>query len=227
MKIEIGEDNGFLFGGVPSLVVVSVLFDDGRCVRFPYPADKPINALYDDLKKVTPKDIPALPIDKIVATARFIEAAKNLMPDVVHETSKSNGIETGDFVSCVKVEDRGQGATVDLHIGGEYRVLKVNAKDVDTGDQVHHIVDGYDVIDDKAPVPVRMFVFAHEVVFVRKGNPKTKKGPMLFEEITDCPSCGDKVAAVVIDGELRGKCDKCGEFTKKKEAKSAASDKQA
>ena len=46
MRIELCEDNGILNGGKPTLVIVLI---DGK-QRIPYPAEKTIQELYEDVR---------------------------------------------------------------------------------------------------------------------------------------------------------------------------------
>ena len=56
MQIQLCEDDGdFHEGGVPQLVVLVVTYDDGKKKRIPYPAEKSIAALYQDLRAIAPK----------------------------------------------------------------------------------------------------------------------------------------------------------------------------
>ncbi len=49
MQIQLCEDDGIFHDGVPTMVVLLVKFDDGKVKRIPYPAEKSISALYQDL----------------------------------------------------------------------------------------------------------------------------------------------------------------------------------
>ena len=193
MDIKISEDNGFLFGGVPTLVVVTVTFDNGKVVRFPYTAEKAISALYEDLSRVNQDEVKTTPViihPSPVNIHPGADVIEKTFPPIV-DTSRTNEIEREDIVTCVKVEDRGQGASVDIHVGGQYRVLKVHGKSLSMGDgQTRQMIDGYDVIDDQAPVPFRVYVFAHEVSLLRKHGVKAKK--FLTKEVDlKCPKCGE------------------------------------
>ena len=271
MTITIGEDNGFLFGGIPSLVVVAVTFDDGRVVRFPYPADKPINALYADLAKLN-NDNPMLPDDKVALDKSFIlrmlamytetraagtsmeliaeavgvfkrslEQKKVLggmnksevpfVPATAEDINRSikqiqtmefpesklrktlgvddvppanpTKIEKGDIVRCVFLENRndhaGAPATIDLSVGGIYRVHKC-------------VPQGYQVIDDNAPMKFIMFLARHEVELVEKGKPIEKK-VLFIEREFNCPKCNLMIYCELHNGFFIGKCD-CGQDIK-------------
>ena len=205
-KIELGEDNGFLFGGVPTLIVVTVYFLDGRSVRFPYTAEKTISALYEDMIRVVPETKLTPPSLTPNADSIFGSTeVKSVEYDVV-KSSNPNEIEKEDIVTLIKLEDRGAGATVDLRIGGRYRVIRVGGAEIPGHGRV---VDSYDVIDDNASVPSRMFVFAHEVVLFKKHPPFEKKKLFLEEGIT-CPKCNNLVYCGLHDGFYVGKCD-CGQ----------------
>lgn len=198
MTITIGEDNGFLFGGIPSLVVVAVTFDDGRVVRFPYPADKPINALYADLAKLN-NDNPMLPDDMEFPESKL---RKTLGVDDVPPANPTK-IEKGDIVRCVFLENRndhaGAPATIDLSVGGIYRVHKC-------------VPQGYQVIDDNAPMKFIMFLARHEVELVEKGKPIEKK-VLFIEREFNCPKCNLMIYCELHNGFFIGKCD-CGQDIK-------------
>ena len=207
MEIKLSEDNGFLFGGVPTLVVVTVTFDNGKVVRFPYQAEKAISALYEDLSRVNVEEVAK---SFVLEVARPKEVKLSVPRETVETVTNQNEIEREDIVTCIKVEDRGQGATVDLHVGGEYRVLKVHAQSVTLADGLtKRVVNGYDIVDDTAPVQFRTFVAAHEVALARKHGPKPKK--FLTKEVDlKCPGCGEVVYCGLQDGFYSGECQ-CGE----------------
>ena len=208
MNITLGEDDALLFGGVPRTVVVTVSLDDGDKLRFPYSANKSINSLYKAINNVLPT---GKHISVVVPVSHELEPTptEQIIPE-----KKSNSIEREDIVTCVKLEDRGEGASVDFHVGGEYRVLSVHAKTLSLGNgKKQHIIDGYDIIDDNAPVPMRFFVMAHEVVLARKGNVVRHKSKKEFEEILKCPKCEEQVSCVLRENKFCGHCDKCGDFS--------------
>ena len=216
MEIRISEDNGFLFGGVPTLVVVSVCFDNGKQVRFPYQAEKAISALYKDLARVNVDEVKASPAELVMrpelqSPMKMVFSPKmDLADPVLPDVGKPNEIEREDIVTCVKVEDRGQGATVDLHVGGIYRVIKVHAKDLSMGEGIRHIIDGYDVVDDNAPTQFRTYVYAHEVALHQKHKARPKK--FLTKEVDlKCSKCGEVIYCGLKDGIYGALCE-CGQW---------------
>ena len=208
-KIEISEDNGFMYDGVPTLVVVSVYFDDGKYVRFPHLASSTISELYSDLNKIPADKVKEVPYSIKPIPQVDIPCAEIPVPQLAR-VDKTNEIEKGDTVRCVKLGDRGEGATVDLHTGGMYRVLAVHKKSIPTpSGEMMNIIDGYDVIDDKAATPIRAFVFNGEIELVSKHAPF--KRPVLSKEVDlSCPQCSQKVYCGLTNGFYSGVCD-CGQ----------------
>lgn len=200
MEIKLGEDDGFLNGGVPRLVVVSVTYDDGRCVRFPYVASQTISGLYQELAKVAGNPLP-MPL----AQAHFdngVKTVNRIAEGVMADVQPLNGvIEKNDIVKCIFLENRndhaGSPATIDLVVGGLYRVTKV-------------LAGGYEVLDDKAALKLKLFLMKHEVELVEKHKVMPKK-KMFLEEAMTCPKCHENKYCSLIDGFYEGKCD-CGQF---------------
>lgn len=222
MQIFLGEDDGFLFAGVPRNIVVTVITDDGKKTKFPYDAKKSMARLYKDVRDFIhesnysehKEEIP-----KPYIPARDPSLDKHLV------VSDGNKIEREDIVSCIHLEKRE--SSCDLKVGGQYRVLKAFRKDLpDANGKMHTIYDGYDVIDDSSASPIRTFVFPHEVVLLRKRSPAPQKTSN-FEQIVSCAECGEP-SALVLDKEKDkyiGECFKCHKPMEAERAKS--SDKTA
>jgi hypothetical protein len=204
MKISLMEDNGFLFGGVPSLVVVEVTFDDGRVVRFPYEAGSTIADLYSALGGMNKSEViiangTSAPVKLAPsAPAPVKEFKERLMPS--GDTTK---IEKGDIVKCVFLENRNDHAGKPgddlLFVGNKYRVTKVTS-------------GGYEVLDDDAPMKFKLFLMRHEVELFEKGKPIAPK--VLFPEREfNCPKCNLLCYCGLQNGFFTGKCD-CGQEIK-------------
>lgn len=204
MTISLCEDDGIFFGGKPRNVVLSIVFDDGRKLRVPYSADKSISEMYEDLgkinenKKIVIKNIFS---DYAVAIAdSSIRTIENKVTESL--ANKNNTIEKEDIVKCIKVEDRGKGATVDIVVGGEYRVIKITKQ--------NGMITSYDVVDDTADTRRRIYVMPHEVEFLRKRVAPVFKEIGSPEEIFPCGICKKPIACVKSDdGMFRGVCEDC------------------
>lgn len=202
MTITISEDNGFLFGGVPSLVVVTVTFDNGKQMRFPYTAEKAISALYEDLSRLNTDAVPDKPLAEIVTLAPFMAVPEPKKEPLA--VNKSSEIEKGDIVECIHLENRndhaGSKATEDIVVGGKYRVTKV-------------LPGGYECLDDTAPLQFKLFLMRHEVKLFAKGKAQEKK-KVFLEEGIHCHKCSEIVYCGLHDGFYVGKCE-CGESIRK------------
>jgi hypothetical protein len=197
-KIELSEDNGFLFGGVPNLIVCTATFDDGRQVRFPHSALGSISDLYADLNGIKSESMPAGVLLKL-ASPDIVQ----ILPEPAIEPLKDvdpNKIEKGDIVKCIFLENRndhmGSPATVDLAVGGLYRVVKV-------------LTNGYSVLDDSAGLKLPMTLFNHEVKLHEKHKPYVKKQLFLSEDVS-CPKCNTATSCGLHSGFYVGTCE-CGQ----------------
>ena len=208
MEITLKEDNGLFFDGVPTLVVVDVVLNDGRRVKFPYEAGRTISDLYLDLSCLKVPEKVAAEVMARTDPPTFKLAHSVEVPDVVHqvpqpvsrETPDPNKIEKGDIVRCIFLENRndhaGNPATIDLAVGGMYRVTKV-------------VQGGFMVLDDHAPMKFNLFLARHEVELAKKGEPIEKK-KLFLEEGVNCPKCNTLVYCGLHNGFYIGKCE-CGQ----------------
>lgn len=309
MQIMLGEDDAMFFAGVPRNIVVTVVMDDGKKVKFPYDARKSMASLYKDIRDFC-LNVSRVPFGEIscftetknmlicfyeeklpevqfkfgkekeqilqslscrvyerveeITSIKLGAKKKNDLSELLKslfETGKidergmqslwevcsgtsfqlqpssedsvvvsrspqritpernqeydkkividSNRIEREDIVRCVALEARE--SSCELKVGGEYRILKVFRKDIPTVDgKMQTIYDGYEVVDDNSPSPIRTFVFPHEVVLLRKRvTPPAKFSS--FEQVVSCAECGEP-SALVLDKEKDkyvGECVKC------------------
>lgn len=189
MRIELCEDNGVLNGGKPTLVIVLI---DGK-TRVPYPADKTIQQLYEDVYRM----LPTIPFKQP-------EIPQISTPTPIMNTSiGSIEIEREDMVKCVKVIKREIG--MDLNntpkMGGIYRVLDIHK----AGGEVI----GYDVLDDVANNKIRMPVFKDEVALHQKFVKPAPRIEVL--SVTKLCACGE-ISAIPLNEEgsmYIGPCSKC------------------
>lgn len=218
MQITLMEDDGIFFEGVPRNVILLVKFNDGRSIRIPYPADKPISALYQDLNSISDKLPQDMPVAVIEEDTSFLKSKLSVVaPLVVKEMAteilkedRSNIIENEDIVTVVKLEDR-EGATMELQVGQECRVLKVISTGVTLpgNDFITKIPQGYDVINDQAGRPERIRLFPHEVQLKRKRVPPPPMGKKEIEEILHCPFCDAPNALILKGSSFEGICAGC------------------
>ena len=156
MKIELCEDNGFLNGGKPTLVVLVI---DGKH-RIPYEATKTIQELYADVAKVCDIDA-TLQLETALSP---LYLSNEIKPTTTGKFDLTE-IQKEDIVKCIKVHPREEGADCDLEIGDEYRVLSITK---DRGQAT-----SYDIVDDNSPTPYRIRCIADEIELSRKRKIKT------------------------------------------------------
>lgn len=226
MQIILCEDDGMFHDGVPTLVVLVVKFDDGKQKRIPYPADRTISALYQDLISIAPQvaqlHTPAVEINdlsheellvKISEIPKQVEVLSKDMPSRLRQAiDKSNIIEKEDIVTLIKLDEgRNKDATCLLVVGNEYRVISVAADRVTLpgNDFISTVVRGYDVVDDKADRQERTRVFPNEVSLARKRTAPIIAKVSAIEEILACPSCAAPNALVLEGSEFKGTCEAC------------------
>lgn len=212
------EDDSIFFGGVPRNVILLVKFDNGKQIRVPYSADKPISALYQDLYSISPtvkESSPPLQEESELLFLKTkieigVEAAKEKAKEILSKVDKSNVIESEDIVTIIRLDDR-EGATCELVVGQEARVLKVFQTGITLpgSDQITNIPTGYDVIDDRSPRPERIRVAVHEIALKRKRVPPPKKTESKIEAILHCPSCVKENALVLNGSCYEGICIGC------------------
>lgn len=227
MKITLCEDDGMFHGGIPTLVVLVVVFDDGKQKRIPYPADRTISALYQDLQSIAPQ-VAESPQAVFISGMDFeqsteaIKKLSNFIPQTpmakdrpgIHQPSidKSNVIEKEDIVTLVKLDEgRNKDATCLLVVGQEYRVISVAADRVTLpgNDFISTVVRGYDVVDDKADRQERTRVYPNEVSLARKRTAPVIAKVSAVEEILNCTACSVPNALVLDGSEFKGICTAC------------------
>lgn len=226
MQITLCEDDGIFFDGVPRNVIILVKFDDGKQKRLPYPADKSISALYEDLNAIAPKvaDQPLMTLPDRMEEAvdeSFSPKPKRptLPPPPAEHTykqpatvDKSNVIEKEDIVTLIRLDEgRSKDATCDLVVGSDYRVICVISTGVTLpGDNnITKIAQGYDVVNDKSQRPERTRVFPHEVVLKSKRQSPIIKKELTVSEILDCPLCATQNDLVLEGNAFKGVCVHC------------------
>lgn len=225
MQIQLCEDDGMFHGGIPQIVVLVVTFDDGKTKRIPYPADKSISALYQDLQAIAPQVAQApqafIAQEIIPAVVPPSEPTKDKVPNEKRAPSgpavnldKANVIEKEDIVTLVKLNPRDtvyNGTVSPLIIGMDYRVLTVMGPTIPTpdGKGIRRVVQGYEIIDDHAPTPERMIVTPDEVVLRSKRLSQIVAKVTAVEEILNCPSCQAPNVLVLEGSEFIGTCEKC------------------
>lgn len=219
MQITLCEDDSMFHDGVPTLVVLFIKFDDGKQKRIPYPADRTISALYQDLQSIAPQ-VATLPQQEIENPE-----LKNLLEIVlsnkinstgvlaaIPRVDKSNIIEKEDIVTLIKLDEgRNKDATCLLVVGQEYRVISVAADRVTLpgNDFISTVVRGYDVVDDKADRQERTRVYPNEVALARKRTTPIIAKISSVEEILNCPSCNVPNALILDGAEFKGVCTAC------------------
>ncbi len=228
MQIQLCEDDGlFHEGGIPTMVVLVVKFDDGKTRRIPYPADKSIAALYHDLNYIAPKVAEApqqefISLPEIESTVysrpstdkEVFESLKN--PPKKNWEDKSNIIEKEDIVTLVKLNPRTDtysGTESPLMVGMDYRIIAVMGPKIPTSDGkgIQTIVKGYEVIDDHAATPERMVVTPDEVQLKSKRLSKVITKVSRVEEILPCPSCQKTNSLLLEVDEFKGTCEACNQ----------------
>lgn len=231
MQIQLCEDDGdFHEGGIPQLVVLVVKFNDGKQKRIPYPAEKTIAALYQDLNAIASKvaeSTQRLVIDEIepleeikTASESQVKSLSVGLSDVNKGQSKvkedkSNVIEKEDIITLIKLNPRDtvySGTMSPLIVGMDYRVLAVLGPKIPTpdGKGIRTVVQGYEVIDDQAPTPERMIVTPDEVQLKNKRLSKIIEKVSTVEEVLACPACQVNNPLTLKDNSFVGTCTACG-----------------
>lgn len=227
MQILLCEDDGIFFEGVPRNVILLVKFDDGKQIRVPYSAEKSISAMYEDLNRIYPfatrnyvKEDESKPLE-FEEQIKLIQEIPNKVEELTKDIpsrlfqsvkeDKAGVIEKEDIVTLVKLESRGEGASCDLMLGHEYRIISIVQSGVTLpgSDKITQVVHGYDVVNDNGDRPERTRVFPHEVALKRKRIPPPVAVKPKVEEILRCPMC-DALNALVLEGSnFEGTCQGC------------------
>ena len=223
MQISLQEDNAILCGGMPTLVVVVVKFDNGNTKRIPWEAEKTIASLYQDLYAIAPQVVEAPQMNLVESIEEVVpmpESIKILKKDLESrrmmpsKEDKSNTIEKEDIVTLIKLNPREfQSGTVSpLIVGMDYRVLKVIGPTIPTpdGKGIKKIIQGFEVIDDSAPTPERMVVTPDEVQLKSKRLSQVIKKVQVVEEMLPCPDCRTLNALTLVGTDFKGTCEACG-----------------
>lgn len=219
MQIQLCEDDGLFHDGIPEIVILLVKFDDGKTKRIPYPADKTISALYQDLAAIAPMVQVSSAEALAFETVQDAPQVKNVVSGPLKPPSKpipqavdkSNIIEKEDIVTLVKLHERDttySGTVSPLVVGMDYRVIEIFGPFHPVTQK--RIVQGYDVLDDSAPTPERMRVYPDEVDLKHKRTSEIVPVIHVTEEILPCPSCQAKNSLVLESDTFKGQCDHCG-----------------
>lgn len=196
-KIELLEHDGFIHqDGSPRLVTVKVTFEDGRVVRFPYPAQNEISSLYGAAERAAglareEKAVLPTPQTPLPAVPMTVVAGK---PEPV----KDGEIQRRDTVKFIGKTDKDSPA--ELVTGREYRVIaieKLNGETVAVG-----------IIDDASPNKIRLDVQPADLVLVQKAPPKPAKLQGAPEIIRKC-TCKEDVVLTLNGENYIGDCDGC------------------
>lgn len=228
MQIQLCEDDGlFHEGGTPQIVILLVKFDNGKAKRIPYPAEKTIAALYQDLRAIAPQveqgpqenlsiqDIQLEQTEALKQAMPLIEAKyKDVIETLRTISDKSNTIEKEDIVTLVKMNPRDtvySGTISPLIIGMDYRVLAVLGPKIPTPDGrgIRQVIQGFEVIDDNAATPERMIVTPDEVVLKNKRMSKIIEKVSTVEEILPCPACQVNNSLTLKGTDFVGVCSAC------------------
>ena len=209
MKIEICEDNGDIQpDGKPTLVVLVVTNDNGQQKRLPYEATKTIQELYGDVKKLAFNGL----ISKLILPNPS-ESFTTQKP-----ISNYNEIEREDLVKIVGLAERDEftDEARELSNGMIVRVMEVIRR---KGQVV-----GYEIVNDKAALPIRLTISASEVIlhekFVKKPVVRVNK----FEIIKQCV-CKEQVALELNGNMYEGKCPACGTMLSEKRVENVSTGK--
>jgi len=221
MQILLGESDAFLHTDKQArMIIIHVTFNSGKKVQFPYPADKPISAIYDSVSQISDENI-LVPVVAPVISSHAAEATPSGAVVPLVSTAPASSIPapslTGredigreDFVKCIKVEPRGEGATVDIEVGKIYRVLKVHGPVLPVGGKMQKIIDAFDIVDDNSDTPRRIYALPSEVEFYAKRKPAPVKTVGKFESTFVCPNCQQRMVAYKEqDGKYHGECMNC------------------
>lgn len=193
MIITLGESDSFLHGGKAEIIVIQVTLNSGKKMQFPFPAKYPIWKIYDAVSKISEENIVVPSTEK--AISHVAEKVGEVVPLVYSSSTSSIGKE--DLVRCTNLYPRGEGATVDLKVGDIYRVIKT-------------VKNGFEVIDDKADTPRRLFVFNDEVIFHQKRKPPVPKTEGKKGKSGICPFCiVEMIYYKEDDGRFVGPCLVC------------------
>ncbi len=197
MKIELCNDNGFLFNnGVPTLVVLVV---NGK-TRIPYEATKTIQELYQDVQKLNDSKEPSQ-----YEKDCYVDPTKETPAQTFWKQAEqkfSHVIEREDIIKCTNLmKDIDGNVNENVEIGKEYRVIDIHKQN---GKLTY-----YDILDDSADTKHRIQILPSEIELVRK-HVKQPPRSVVPQMTVKCLSCNEVNVVFKIDGVYQGKCEKCG-----------------
>ncbi len=157
------------------------------------PTSKTILDLLDIGKGIEPSKEP-------IVESASIETQEMPIAEVpVIPVDHSIKIQREDLVKCVMVNERlAKEDKSDLTLGTIYRVIKISQMGITNPDtqQMEFIVDHYEVIEDNAPVPRRIYAFPGEVELYQKSKRKKIGKDYKFSEVMKC-ECGTSNALIL------------------------------
>lgn len=205
MKIELCEDNGFMFDdGKPTLVVLIITDEQGKQARIPYQAECTIQNLYADAKRIiespNTKFINQPKVEPFMVYPPNVRSKEPIAIDVI-KSIKTNEIEREDIVTCVHLERDIDGNTnPELEIGHDYRVIDIFKQ----GGKITY----YEVLNDIKKDMIRIPILPTEVKLKTKFIPGPPRKQVF--EITKKCLCGE-ICALELNGDrYSGECVKCG-----------------
>lgn len=223
MRIEICEDNGLMFDdGRPTLVVLLITTDDGKTVRLPYQAERTIQQVYEDVRKIKNPVIgvgPTIPLSfgplhprpPVYREKDPIFELPGDDEDTMDDDENTKPlrvpipgvIQPEDIIECtgvgIEVDSNPNG---ELKVGRHYRVVGING--------TLRNVNFYEVVDDSADFKIRVNLPPNYCKLIKKFTPlpKTK----VFKEMTiPCDSCNKMNLLRSETNVYKGRCRNCGE----------------
>lgn len=192
MKIEICDGDRLLHeDSKDRLVIVKITTTSGKIILLPCSADQTIadlcGSLQNKLGEFLGGEHPVA-----IKSGSVAETAAPGPP-----LRDTRGIQRGDTVIALRdIGDEGGGPGIVT--GRSYRVMEISKKkDMPTV---------YELVDDSAGTRERIAVYATDIYFSKRAEPKAPK-VMKFEKISPCPQCKESVALTKEDdGLYRGKC---------------------
>jgi hypothetical protein len=205
MNISIIGNDGILYPtGIPQLVIVNVIFDDGKKTTIPYPAGKTIQELFADLAAAgnIPNCLaPMVPID-----GGLVDTPTPAIPKILPDNSC---FEPEDIVEClVKGEDNiARQVKSVFQIGKKFRLMEI----IPSGKKIfYHIIDDSAMQPERIPVEEETFKASFKI-FQKGKLEKIRKPNHIMEAIRVCPACSKNFLLTQKErsGDYLGKCG-CG-----------------
>jgi len=196
----------------PTMIIVTILMEDGKTIQFPYDASKTLKQLDADIlraaerydNRVSLREVQPIKIDLKPGGINHFESDGSPSPENT-AYNKSTKIELEDIVECVKVYPRDPNieASAIPVIGKQYRVFD---KSTVQG------IKFFEVLDDASDNKKLIKVYSDEVKLVAKRPPLQpgQERVMNFQTTHKCP-CGE-INALQINNEQNkyvGDCS-CG-----------------